>query len=192
MRQDEAQLIARFVAGDPPAVGQIDGWIQQAAWPFRARLASTWEDLLQDVRLEVTRLLRERRFRGESSLKTYLWRVTSNACVDRVRSGRRVLWEELDAVDQAPEGPRREADERVLGGEARDLLMRVLAEMSQECIDLWRMIVEGYSYRQMSRLTGVSEGALRVRVLRCRRRALGVRGELLGQPPEPAGNGGVG
>lgn len=188
MRENEAELIARFVAGDAPAVTQIDGWIQQAAWPFRARLASAWEDLLQDVRLEITRLLQDRRFRGESSLKTYLWRVTSNACVDRVRSQRKVQWEELDSVDQAPNGPLRLATERAEGGEARDLLLRVLAEMPQECIDLWRMIVQGFSYRQMSRVSGVSEGALRVRVLRCRRKAVAVRSELLGGGAA-AGNG---
>ena len=124
-----------------------------------------------------------------SSLKTYLWRVTSNACVDRVRSQHKVQWEELDSVDQAPDGPARLATERARGGEAHDLLLRVLAEMPQECIDLWRMIVQGYSYRQMSRASGASEGALRVRVLRCRRRAAAVRAELLGVGASTPGNG---
>jgi DNA-directed RNA polymerase specialized sigma24 family protein len=52
--------------------------------------------------------------------------------------------------------------------------------MGDECRRLWRMLVDGFSYREMSDEYGVSEGALRVRVLRCRRKALEVRERLLG------------
>ena len=45
---------------------------------------------------------------------------------------------------------------------------------------MWRMIVAGFSYREMSLRLNVAEGTLRVRVLRCRERAETVRHELLG------------
>jgi RNA polymerase sigma-70 factor, ECF subfamily len=188
LRPEEAQLIARYLAGHVETIREVDGWLQQAAWPFRQRLSQSWDDTLQDVRLEVTRLLRDGKFRGESSLKTYLWRVTSNACVDRVRGQRRVQWEDLDVVDQVSDVPRREAQEQRESGEARDLLVRVLAEMSADCVEMWKMILQGLSYRQMSDSLGVSEGALRVRVLRCRRKAIAVRDGLLGRPLSPDGN----
>lgn len=180
MRNEEAVLIAGFLEGAPQAVSEIDGWIQQAAWPFRQRLSEHWEDLLQDVRLEVTRLLSEEKFRGESALKTYLWRVTANACIDRVRAQRKVRWEDVEAVDQWGDAPREKAREAAERRHARDLALRVLAEMPEECRQLWRLLFEGLSYRQMSARLGVSEGALRVRVLRCRRRAVALRDELLG------------
>ncbi len=188
MRPEEARLIERYLAGNPETLREVDGWLQQAAWPFRQRLSQSWEDTLQDVRLEVTRLLKDGKFRGESSLKTYLWRVTSNACVDRVRGQRRVQWEEIDIVDQVSDVPRRAAREREESDETRDLLLRVLAEMSSECIALWKMVLQGLSYRQMSDVLGVNEGALRVRVLRCRRRALAVRDEVEGRASPPHGN----
>jgi DNA-directed RNA polymerase specialized sigma24 family protein len=47
--------------------------------------------------------------------------------------------------------------------------------MPVECQKLWRMIVAGMSYRQMSERLEVSEGTLRVRVLRCRKRAMARR-----------------
>lgn len=180
MRAEEAKLITRFLAGEAEAVSRVDGWIRQAASPFRRRLADHWDDALQDVRLEATRLLQGQRFRGESSLKTYLWRVTSNACVDRVRGQRKLQWEDVEAVDQRGEGARARAAEQGLADEARDLALRVLAEMSEECRRLWQMLFEGLSYQQMSQVLGVAEGALRVRVLRCRRKALALRQELLG------------
>jgi DNA-directed RNA polymerase specialized sigma24 family protein len=62
----------------------------------------------------------------------------------------------------------------------RDLLLRVLDRSSQECRELWRMLLLGLSYREMSQRLEVAEGTLRVRVLRCRERAVSTRSELLG------------
>ena len=44
----------------------------------------------------------------------------------------------------------------------------------------WKMIVIGHSYREMSQRLGVAEGTLRVRVLRCREKAVAARHDLLG------------
>lgn len=187
MRRGEEKLIAAFLAGEAGAVEEIDGWIQQAAWSFRRRLQDEWEDALQDVRMEVTRLLQARKFRGDSSLKTYLWRVTCNACVDRVRAGRKVYFESLEGVDQpwaATVDPTPAPAQR---REDRELALKVLTEMPEDCRQLWRMIFAGLSYKQMSEKLGVSEGALRVRVLRCRRRAEAVRDELTALPEEAPG-----
>jgi DNA-directed RNA polymerase specialized sigma24 family protein len=40
-------------------------------------------------------------------------------------------------------------------------------------------VLAGFSYREMSSRTGIAEGALRVRVLRCRKRAVELREELM-------------
>jgi hypothetical protein len=62
----------------------------------------------------------------------------------------------------------------------------VLSKVSQDCKDLWRMLVAGMSYREMSEQLGVAEGTLRVRVLRCREKAAALRRDLLapGSPGE--------
>lgn len=185
MLAQEATLISRFLTGSSEAVSEIDSWIRQAASPFRRRLGEQWDDALQDVRLEVTRLLKLDRFRGESSLKTYLWRVTSNACVDRVRGQRKYQWEDIEVVDQRGDGAMARVFERHTQDNARDLALRVLAEMSDECKQLWEMLFAGLSYQQMSQKVGVAEGALRVRVLRCRRKAVALREELEGTAATP-------
>ena len=177
-------IIDRFLAGDPSAVGEVDGWLARAASSYRRRLGEQFDDVLQDVRLEVTRLLQQGKFRGDSSLKTYLWRVTAHTCLDRLRAGARWSFVEYD-------GESVEAADPTIGSSRparpwtadRDLLLRVLARMEEECRRLWSMLIEGLSYREMSAETGVSEGALRVRVLRCRRRAQEVRDELLALRP---------
>jgi len=175
----DEKLIDGYLEGEPSAVARVDGWLERAASAYRRRLRDQWDDVLQDVRLEVVRLLRDGHFRGESSLKTYLWRVTSHTCLDRIRSRTRWTWVEYDAEADRPVPADRPAQDRVWSAE-RDLLVRVVARMSEDCRKLWGMVLAGLSYREMSRETGVSEGALRVRVLRCRKRAGEVRDQLEG------------
>ncbi len=175
---EDADVAQRFLAGDRQAIRTVDSWILRAAWPFERRLRHRWDDVLQDVRLEITRLLAQGRFHGDSSLKTYLFRVVSHTCVDQVRALTRRPTENLDdlaGIDQplapGPSPADREAD--------RDLLLRVLDRVPGECRSMWKMLASGISYQEMSDRMAVAPGTLRVRVLRCREKATRARSELL-------------
>jgi RNA polymerase sigma-70 factor (ECF subfamily) len=174
----DQEMVTRFLKGESEAVGTVDGWISRAAWPYQRRLADRWDDVLQDVRLEVTRLLGEGKFRGESSLRTYLWRVVSNTCLDQLRAQSKWKWADLDTLDQG-EGPAAAFHVPTSNREDRDLLLRVLERVSQDCREMWRMILAGLSYKEMSVRLNVAEGTLRVRVLRCREKAAALRRDLL-------------
>ena len=177
MATSDQEVVARYLRGEAEAVGTVDAWISRAAWPYQRRLANRWDDVLQDVRLEVTRLLGQGKFRGESSLRTYLWQVVSHTCLDQLRAQSRWQWSDLEALDEAasPSVPPAAA-----GEDDRDLVQRVLRRVSGECREMWRLIAIGHSYREMSRRMGVAEGTLRVRVLRCREKAVALRAQLLG------------
>src|SRR5829696_885598 len=179
---DDRDLVTRFLRGEPDAVATLNGWIERAAWPYQRRLANRWDDVLQDVRLEVTRLLGDGKFRGESSLRTYLWRVVSHTCLDQIRSQGKWQFTDLETADQEDgraAGPLRVA---VDDPAERDLLMRVVDRASPDCRDLWKMLLLGHSYKEMSHRLQVAEGTLRVRVLRCRERAIALRSELMAGP----------
>jgi len=180
MMVDDQEVVNRFLKGEVDAVSTVDGWISRAAWPYQRRLADAWDDVLQDVRLEVTRLLGQGKFRGESSLRTYLWRVVSHTCLDQLRSRGKRQWTDLDEVDRSADRGDGRAQAPPARMEDRDLLLRVLGQVSQDCRELWRLIVHGHSYREMSLRMGVAEGTLRVRVLRCREKAVALRNELTG------------
>jgi RNA polymerase sigma-70 factor (ECF subfamily) len=179
MATDDREMVSRFLKGETEAVGTVDGWISRAAWPYQRRLADRWDDVLQDVRLEVTRLLTEGKFRGESSLRTYLWRVVSHTCLDQLRALSKWKWAELDVLEQG-EGPAGVVEAPASNREDRDLLFRVLERVPPDCRRMWQMIVAGLSYKEMSLRLKVAEGTLRVRVLRCREKATAMRRELLG------------
>lgn len=181
MTTDSDPFIAEYLEGKPDAVAEVDRWIQSAARPFFRRLSSQWDDVLQDVRLEVYKALGSGQFRGEANLKTYVWRVVNHSCLDLVRKASRWRWTDLEDSAEAQEIGEQKRQDETLSLSTTDLLTRVMERVSGECRRLWQMIFSGLSYREMSETLEVKEGALRVRVLRCRKKALEVREELLGQ-----------
>jgi RNA polymerase sigma-70 factor (ECF subfamily) len=193
MPVDEKEMVTRFLKGETDAVGTVDGWISRAAWPYQRRLAERWDDVLQDVRLEVTRLLGQGKFRGESTLRTYLWRVVSHTCLDQIRAQSKWKWTDLETLEQSDDSAVSAGPPKALSAhqEDKDLLLRVLDRVPADCRDMWRMIVAGLSYREMSLRLNVAEGTLRVRVLRCREKAISVRQDLLGQSPKQERNAAV-
>lgn len=179
MDQDDDGLIRRFLAGDAEAVATVDVWLVRAASPYRRRLFAQWEDVLQQARLEVTKLLQRGTFRGESSLKTYLWQVANHTCLYAIRAHHRAPVMDAEAIDSQVQPESRSPFNRVRERESAELVRQVVREAAPECRSLWGMIQAGLSYQEMSARLGASEGALRVRVLRCRRRAVDVRDRLL-------------
>jgi RNA polymerase sigma factor (sigma-70 family) len=179
MAHDDQEMVAGFLRGDADAVSTVDGWISRAAWPYQRRLAHRWDDVLQDVRLEITRLLSQGKFRGESSLRTYLWRVINHSCLDQIRADGKRQWTDLEELEKGTGGGP-PLDPAPAAHEERDLLWRVLARASSDCREMWRMILAGFSYRDMSVRLSVAEGTLRVRALRCREKAIALRAELQG------------
>jgi RNA polymerase sigma factor (sigma-70 family) len=186
MRAEDTTLMTGFLQGAGPSVQAVEGWVRASASAFRGRLGSEWEDCIQDCLLEATRIFRDGKFRGDSSLKTYLWRVTSNLCISRLRRRHRAAHDVLREMDLASgeASPLQETLRQDFGRIALEVWRRA----SEDCRHLWSMILDGSSYREMSESTGVSPGALRVRVLRCRRTAWELRSGMFGDGSNKSSN----
>jgi RNA polymerase sigma factor (sigma-70 family) len=166
----DAELLARFLGGDRDAAEEVMAWVRQAAASFRRRLAFEWEDVVQQALAELTDDLRAARFRGEGAFRGYVWRAVNHTCLDRLRGHRRWRWEPVEELPLEEPSPspftltaRRQTARRVLA---------LLATMPEHCRELWQMILDELSYREMGERLGVAEGTLRVRVLRCRQQAV--------------------
>lgn len=180
MRKAVEDFIHSYLEGERHAVAQVDGWIVAAAKPFRRRIREEWDDVVQETRLEVFQALGRGQFRGEAQLKTYVFRVVSHTCLDHLRRRSRWQWTELAEGQAEGRGAERRSAARGVPVETAELVARVLEQVPEECRSLWAMLVAGLSYREMGRAVGAGAGALRVRVLRCRKRALELRDRLLG------------
>ncbi len=168
------QLLADdFLSGERAAFETIAQWIRLAAGRHRARLHSEWDDVVQDLLLAVTAVLRDGGFRGDSSLRTFVWRLAHYRCLNRIRDAARRSESELEEKANQIADPKSPVLDRMLKRESENLLLRFLDSVSEDCQRLWRLILAGRSYREMSQEIGVSEGVLRVRVLRCRKKAVG-------------------
>jgi len=132
------------------------------------------DDVLQEAYVRAFKALG--RFRGDSSLGTWLYRITYNACIDEMRRGRKIvpLFSDIesDSVD-----PRAGPEESAV---ARGDLAAALASLPS---DLRAVVVlvdaDGLDYREAAKVLGVPPGTVGSRLNRARtvlRAALGVAG----------------
>jgi len=169
----DKETIRELLAGEPEAVMQVRSWIRISSSPYRGRLGADLEDLEQEILLELTLTLREDGFRGDSRLRTFVRTCVHHKCIDRMRAQTRRTWVSVDDLELVSKEP--SSFERVASAQTGEMALEILEELGEGCRELFEMLRDGASYREMSERLGVGEGALRARVLRCRRRAIAIR-----------------
>src|SRR5215213_9523452 len=102
MRQSnsEVDLIGRMQAGDTAAVGELASLYGPQIQQLAFRYVKNWEDaeeVAQDVLLKVYRKIEA--FRGDAALSSWIYRITFNTAMSRLRTGRAGKAIELQAPD---------------------------------------------------------------------------------------------
>ena len=135
------------------------------------------EDLFQEILLQVWRSLRT--FQGRSVVATWSYRVALNTALswrrtERVRRNRPPILDGFDpSTVQAPEGPPAPSD----------LLQRLSSDLTPADRAVLLLFLDDVDYADMAEILGVSEGSLRVRLHRIRKRLAGLyQGQ--GEPDE--------
>jgi RNA polymerase sigma-70 factor (ECF subfamily) len=112
------------------------------------------------------------RFRGESQLSTWLFRITMNVCLTRLETERRrpAAWlgsddDVLDwVVDDSPDPER-----RTLGGEARLAVERAIGQLEPPFrVTILLREVEGLSYDEIAEVLDVPINTVKTRLYRAR------------------------
>jgi RNA polymerase sigma-70 factor (ECF subfamily) len=135
------------------------------------------DDALQEAYVKAFRALP--RFRGDSKLGTWLYRIAYNACLDELARSRRVV--ELPLAEER-EQPSRWADPGDVAAQRHDLAAALAALPPEERAAVLLVDAQGFDYREAGRVLGVPEGTVASRLSRAR---AALRRSLAG-PPEGA------
>jgi RNA polymerase sigma-70 factor (ECF subfamily) len=159
--------VAEFLRGDPSAMAVVCEAVNSAVRGFQFSDPALSQELSQEALARIFLSLNAGRFRGDSSLGTYAARVARYTCLEHLR--RRRLEVDLDA-DSFPSRERwSQPEESFLGAEEHLRNLETFARLPADCRELLRMVfADGLSYREIALRLGISVGAIKTRVHRCR------------------------
>jgi RNA polymerase sigma-70 factor, ECF subfamily len=164
------ELVAACRRGDPHAYEEVVRLTHRHVFTQALRLVGDWqeaEDVTQDAYLRGFRGLSG--FRGEAQFETWLYRIVANAALSHLRRKHRLA----EVLTEPEDDPRDLAQEVGLEERAvdRDALGSALAALSPALRTVVVLKdVYGLSCEEIGDQMGVSEGAVKVRLHRARRR----------------------
>lgn len=178
-------LIRRLKAGDERAFETLVKLYQDRVFALTFRMIGNRqeaEDLAQEVFMTVHRAIGS--YRGEGRFYTWLYRIASNTCKNRIKYLRGRHFHRKVSVDDTPEahapageaGPAVPLQSKVHGPEAMTEGNRLEAAVQRELAALepeHRLLivlrdVQGLSYQEILKITGLQEGTLKSRLHRAR------------------------
>lgn len=179
----ERRFVAKLRRGDPDAFEQLVRLHQDRLYDFCFRMLADKDeaaDLVQEIFVSVHQNLRK--FREDSRVSTWLYRIGKNHCLNRLkylqRRGRGRSTEMSDVEESAlaasMRGPQR-PDEALDSAHERQRVQRAIARLEPE----QRMLVvlrdiEGLTYDEIMDITELAEGTVKSRLHRAREKLAGL------------------
>ena len=158
--------VEAYLLGDADAVRAVEVWIEAELRANHASLHHEHEDLAQSVHQKLVWQLREGRFRGDSSLKTYVTRITRHTAADAARRGKtRAKYSTFEGESSV--APSRRLERHQAGKIALD----AFKASDPMCREMWKLIlVDGLSYEKMAERLAIRPGTVKYRMWECRKR----------------------
>jgi RNA polymerase sigma-70 factor (ECF subfamily) len=159
--ETDMELIGRWKAGDSRAATQLVGRHSQALARFAASAGEREgiEELVQDTFVRAFASLDS--FRGDSSLRTWLFTIERRLMLDRRRTERR-------SRETVPVGDNDSVSEygaldSLIAEEAQERVRKSLDALSPMQREVFTLRVQqGLSYKEIAEVVGSTEGATRV------------------------------
>ena len=168
----DEELVRRAVSGSAEAVEELVRRHRRPIYNLALRMVGPDEaaDILQETFLEMVRSLD--RFRGEASIRSWLYRVAANRCLDLLRRRKRRPSFSLEDLlesggDRALGNPDNIPDPDRIG--ERQSIEKALNELPtlQRAVVILRD-VQGLSYEEIARALDVPAGTVKSRLARAR------------------------
>jgi len=182
MRQHETErdLVGRMRAGDGSAVSDLASLYGPRIQQLAFRYLKNWEDaeeVAQDVLLKVFRKIDA--FRGDAALSSWIYRITFNTAMSRLRTARfarhvemqpvEVHTDDLDAMQPEPADWTELADDQVMRAEMRQQLVAALTHLPEVYrVPVLLRDIHGLSTEEASAILRVKPQTLKSRLHRGR------------------------
>ena len=202
-REEELEIIVKVHSGDADAFEALVLEHQNKVYSLALRMVGNEEDardMAQEAFIRAFNSLGS--FRGESKFSVWLYRLTSNICIDflRGRAKRRTVslsWEDEDGDEGELEIP----DERfspeagLERSELREAVRRGLEQLTPEYREILLLReINGLSYDEIGRALNLEEGTVKSRIFRARKKLCEIlvrEGNIPGQGASNERKGGV-
>lgn len=174
----EEQLIRRAQQGDNSAFEQLLLAHQKKVYNLCLRMAANPDDALdlsQEAFIKAWRTLGQYQF--EASFSTWLFRLTSNVCIDFLRRKKRrqetSLTENYDDRDEGAELSLPDCaplpEQQAITNETKIELARAMGQLAPDHREILQLrVVEDLPYEQIADILGVRVGTVKSRLARAR------------------------
>lgn len=172
----DAALLERSARGDAAALDELFRRYRTVAYRVAYRLLGREADALDAVQDGFVKVLGNLdRFRGQSSFKTWLLRIVSNAALDMGRRRQRDGWNDRPPVPATPDrvGPddRPPPDHYLERADLRRVIDSALAALPAAQRQTFVLHVDGeLSYREVADTLGISIGTVMSRLFYARQK----------------------
>jgi len=121
------------------------------------------KDLTQEVFVNVWKALEK--FRGASSPKTWIYRITVNTCLNHIRNQKKKTTISIDDVQEVSDSPQSSAEEQKY-----QQLYKAIGELAEVDRLIIMMVLDDLGYSDIASVMGIQEGNLRVKIHRIKQR----------------------
>lgn len=154
-------LVERFLDGDRAAFERLVERYQQSIYSLAYRYLDSEADAKDVSQLVFVKVFKSlKTFQGRSSLRTWIYRIAINTCLNHLRNRRRERPEEIaeDALTTRATGPR-----RLIRDQAAARLREAIAELPpKQRMVLELRVYDELRFREIAELVDCSENAAKV------------------------------
>ena len=198
---DEQTLVQRAAAGDSAAFEALVERYQQQVFNLALRMVNARadaEDLAQEAFIRAWRALPS--FHQSAQFSTWLYRLTSNICIDFLRAQKRkktvsltMLQDDEDRQWDLPDSDPL-PEQRMIDREEREALGRAFQALDPDYRQVLTLrIVNGCSYQEIGEILNLPEGTVKSRLSRARdqlRKKMNASGNISGSHASNSQKGG--
>ncbi|WP_179018364.1 RNA polymerase sigma factor [Winogradskyella forsetii] len=170
---DDQILIKAIKNGDTKAYAQLVDLYKDLVYTLALRMLKhreEAEEVAQDTFVKVFKSLDK--FKGDSKFSTWIYKVTYNTCLDRIKKNKKFLndvaideftFNKLDVIDNALEN--------MIMNEKKALIRNCVAKLPEETSALLTLFYfEDLSLEEISKITNIEANTVKVKLFRARKK----------------------